>query len=145
MFFKMRCVDAVQREVAARSFASYHGLMRSILKKFLRLQVIAIAIYISACTTSQHKALREIEAGMDKSDVLEKLGNPEHKTRQHGLDRWSYTSTTKSGAPETTFIFFSNGKVTYVGPAPEKSPEPKGSGAEKATTPDKSENFKPLE
>lgn len=77
---------------------------------------------VSSCATHKPKALKAAQIGMDKSDVLEALGNPTRKTRQHGLDRWTYESNPGEAISEVTYIFFDGGKVTYVGPAPEPQP-----------------------
>lgn len=92
-----------------------------------------------SCATSQHQALRSVEVGMDKSEVLEHLGNPIRKTRQHGQDRWTYEIESASAGAETIYIFFDSGKVTYSGPAPD-SPSEKVEPAVK----EKSSDFKPV-
>jgi len=85
----------------------------------LRLKLLVGAmcvLFVAACSTPQHKALRSIDVGMDKADVLEKLGNPTRKTRHQGQDRWSYEYQNESGM-QLTHIYFAGGKVTYVGDA----------------------------
>lgn len=85
-----------------------------------------LALGQSGCSTPQSKALKEIQVGMDKADVLEIAGNPSRITRHLGQDRWSYedfSASTKnnpgdiSAVARTTFVYFSDGRVTYVGPA----------------------------
>ena len=53
---------------------------------------------------------------MDKSTVLDIVGNPTRISRQHSQDRWTYevTKSDESGV-DITYIFFADGRVTYVG------------------------------
>jgi outer membrane protein assembly factor BamE (lipoprotein component of BamABCDE complex) len=71
-------------------------------------------LVFTACSTPQHQAVKSIDVGMDKADVLEKMGNPTRKTRHHGQDRWTYEF---DGNADSTYIYFSGGKVTYIGAA----------------------------
>ncbi len=73
---------------------------------------------------------------MDKADVLEKIGSPTRKARIFGQDRWTYELDSSSGAT-TTYVFFQEGKVTYIGGAEEPA-----DAATKKTKP--AGQFKPI-
>ena len=75
-------------------------------------------IFLTYCSTPQSKALQGIQVGMDKSEVLNIAGNPAHKGRTHGQDRWDYVFNLDS-KDHTTSVFFAEGRVTYVGPKTE--------------------------
>ena len=69
------------------------------------------------CSTPQSQSLRRIEVGMTKEQVLNLAGNPQRSGREHGQDRWVYIN--REGGPhdnESTLVYFSEGKVTYIGP-----------------------------
>lgn len=73
------------------------------------------------CASPQHQALRRVDVGMDKADVLDLVGNPTRTDRAYNQDRWTYesyknTSSTSGDENSTTYVFFADGKVTYVGP-----------------------------
>ena len=80
---------------------------------------------------------------MDKSDVLERLGNPSHVAREHGLDRWAYENANSTGK-ETTYIFFDKGKVSYIGPAEKKDIVPPSESKNKSEKKDEGGKFEPL-
>ena len=92
---------------------------------------IIITLIFVSCASHQTQSLRKIDVGMDKSDVLEKIGNPTRKARVLGQDRWTYEIDGDSGT-DTTYIFFQEGRVTYIGGAEEptdaaiKATKPKG-------------------
>jgi outer membrane protein assembly factor BamE len=73
-------------------------LMRSILK-FL---------------TNMLKEYQSLHAGMEKDDVLEKMGNPQHTERFHGKDRWTYIFYTDRIRYEKE-VQFIEGSAVYVG------------------------------
>lgn len=52
--------------------------------------VIIAATALSACQTSMLRSFEKVHPGMDKHQVLEKLGSPNATTRFHGKDRWIY-------------------------------------------------------
>jgi outer membrane protein assembly factor BamE (lipoprotein component of BamABCDE complex) len=82
---------------------------------FSKVTLLFVCIAIAACATSQVQALKSVEVGMDKADVLEKVGNPTRKTREFNQDRWSYELDSENKS-QVTYVYFSEGKVTYVGP-----------------------------
>jgi outer membrane protein assembly factor BamE (lipoprotein component of BamABCDE complex) len=73
------------------------------------------ALFFTACATPQHQALRQIQVGMDKAEVLEKAGNPTRTARIHSQDRWTYEVENREGGKEIIYIFLAGGKVTHVG------------------------------
>ena len=81
--------------------------------------ILVIGLFVGACSTPQSKALSRVQVGMDKADVLEIVGNPDRKGREHNQDVWIYEPKAGDSADisqETTYIYFSSGKVTYAGP-----------------------------
>lgn len=88
--------------------------------------VFSLQSFFVACTTPQSKALKEIHVGMDKADVLEIAGNPARISRHLGQDRWTYedlsyksteTAPSVNAKSQTTFVYFSDGRVTNIVPA----------------------------
>jgi len=80
---------------------------------------LLLGVCLSACSTSQTKALRRVEVGMTKNEVLNIVGDPSRVGREHGQDRWAYVDHESDTSDETTYVFFSEGRVTYVGPSEE--------------------------
>lgn len=83
-----------------------------------------VASIFSGCQTSMVRSFERLHPGMDKSQVLETVGNPETTTRLHGQDRWIY----KFYEDNIRFdkeVHFLDGILVYSGnswnPAPEKS------------------------
>ena len=70
---------------------------------------------LSACATKTVDNIKRVQVGMDKSDVLEILGNPTRQSRSLGMDRWTYEIENPSGL-QSNYIFFDGGIVRYVGP-----------------------------
>ena len=81
---------------------------------FVRFLILAAATFSVACASHKSSAQYKVHVGMDKSDVLDAMGTPARKTRVSGLDRWTYNSA--PGSTSALYVFFSDGKVTYVGP-----------------------------
>ena len=83
-------------------------------------------VFFSSCQTNMLKQFAGIENGMDKHDVLEKMGSPTTKTRLHGKDRWFYTFYEDSVRYDKE-VHFLNGRTVYFGdtwvPTAEKSAE----------------------
>jgi len=84
------------------------------------LGALTVAVFfifgVGGCSTSQIKALLHGEVGMTKGEVLDIVGDPARSGRLYGQDRWAYVNHDGS-ADETTYVFFSEGRVTYVGPS----------------------------
>ena len=84
----------------------------------LFLSVAASAILITACASTENSAQKVVRVGMDKATVLELAGNPTRITRHLGQDRWLYGGgPSGSTAANETYVYFSEGLVTYVGSA----------------------------
>lgn len=93
---------------------------------------VLISGLITACTTATKSVQQAVQVGMDKAAVLEVVGNPTRISRHLGQDRWSYENPI-GGNERTTYIYFSDGRVTYVGSAddasaPSQPSSPKASG-----------------
>ena len=93
---------------------------------------LILALFTISCSTSMHKLIQEVQVGMDKSEVLEKLGPPYKSYRSQSIDRWIYKQKNLSKASLSSpskishlEIHFKNSKVIYVGypPPPPLSPE----------------------
>lgn len=94
-----------------------------------RIFLIAISLTaLSACQTSMLRSFERVEKGMDKHQVLEKLGNPNATTRMHGKDRWLYRFYDNRVRFDRE-VHFNDGLVVYVGeswtPPAEKTAEAK--------------------
>lgn len=78
-------------------------------------------LFLSACQTNQLKQYSEIREGMDKDDVLELMGPPQHKLRWKGMDRWTYRFY-GNNTLHIKDVHFNQGTVVYVGDPPQPSP-----------------------
>jgi outer membrane protein assembly factor BamE (lipoprotein component of BamABCDE complex) len=108
----------------------------------------ALSLALNACSTPQSKALRHVEVGMTKSDVLEIVGDPARTGREHGQDRWAYVNY-EGKANSTIYVFFDDGHVTYVGPEDEPTDLPTHvegvtASPQKQAAPSADEKFKPV-
>ena len=65
-----------------------------------------------ACSTPMSQLIQDIQLGMSKSEVIEKLGNPRRTYRYQGINRWVYQVNHKN----VSEIHFKRSKVIYVGP-----------------------------
>jgi outer membrane protein assembly factor BamE (lipoprotein component of BamABCDE complex) len=90
-------------------------------KMMLLNSLFLVTQFLFGCaSTPQNQALRQVRVGMTKSDVLGLSGNPTRTDRKHGQDRWTYQIAGEE-SDSITYIFFSDGRVTYIGDA--KAPE----------------------
>lgn len=78
--------------------------------------IFLLILWLVACATSLHKAIREIELGMDKSEVVERLGSPSRTNRNQGTDKWIYIYNA-DGHKRASEIHFRDSKVIYRGPS----------------------------
>ena len=67
-----------------------------------------------------YRMIEEVEVGMGKSEVVEKLGSPNRTDRDPEMDKWIYTYDT-DGDTGTSEIHFKKSKVIYVGPSVQDS------------------------
>lgn len=83
----------------------------------VRLSLFGWLIWSTAsCVTPLPKALEQVELGMDKSQVLEKLSHPRRSHRIRGQDEWTYTYYV-DGQEFSRSVFFEMGKVVHISPA----------------------------
>ena len=76
-----------------------------------------ISIGLCHCSTPTHKeAVESLLLGIDKSEVVEKLGSPNRVERHEGVDRWMYTYKHTEKVLE---VHFKDAKVIYRGPPKE--------------------------
>lgn len=68
----------------------------------------------TGCSSAEKRPEDQVQLGMDKSAVLEILGNPKRTARVRGADRWTY-ETPKNEKVDLLDIYFQDGKVSYVG------------------------------
>lgn len=59
------------------------------MKSFL--QSTLLLFLFTACATPPHKAIEELKIGMNKDDVIHKIGSPLHSTVKLGIDEWTYS------------------------------------------------------
>ncbi|WP_413559490.1 outer membrane protein assembly factor BamE [Bdellovibrio sp. HCB209] len=52
--------------------------------------VVALALLTTACQTSMVKQFESLKPGMEKDDVLDRMGSPNQTQRVSGKDRWYY-------------------------------------------------------
>ena len=69
---------------------------------------------VFGCSTAMHKAVNDVKPGMDKSDVLELLGNPKYTKRSNSTDIWKYKFY-KNDTLMSKKIYFHSGSVIKVG------------------------------
>lgn len=88
----------------------------------------AMLFLVSGCQSSMLRSFDQVQAGMDKHQVLEAMGSPTTTTRMHGKDRWIYRFYDDKIRFEKE-VHFLNGIVVHKGeawePTAEKSAETK--------------------
>ncbi|MBK9323032.1 MAG: outer membrane protein assembly factor BamE [Bdellovibrionaceae bacterium] len=84
--------------------------MRSILNQIC----VISTLFLVACQTNMLKQYESITAGMEKDDVLSKMGSPQRTQRFHGKDRWTYVFYEDRIRYEKE-VQFLNGNAVYVG------------------------------
>ena len=78
--------------------------------------LIFLSIMICAalgCATSIPEGLNQVRTGMDKDEVLRKIGNPKRTFRLEGRDHWTYIYFSNNDEWRRDVIF-ENGKVVKV-------------------------------
>ena len=53
--------------------------------------VICMSMLLSACATPVYERLEDVLVGMDKTQVLDRAGNPKRTQRLNDSDVWTYT------------------------------------------------------
>ncbi len=76
--------------------------------------VLALSGLSLGCQTNEIKAFSKVQPGMDKGDVIDIMGSPQHSERWHGRDRWTYVFYHEDSRFEKE-VQFSGGKSLYVG------------------------------
>lgn len=84
--------------------------MRSILKFIFFIS----ALFLTACQTNMLKEYQSLHLGMEKDDVLSKMGSPQRTQRFHGKDRWTYVFYEDRIRYEKEVQFF-EGNAIYLG------------------------------
>lgn len=79
-----------------------------------------LSLGLLACSTPMHRAMQEVEMGMSKSEVIEKLGSPNRTDRDDGTDKWFYSYDT-DGHRRTSEIHFKDSRVVHMGRSPQGS------------------------
>lgn len=80
----------------------------------------SLIIFFLGCASHQKQALSKIQVGMDKADVLEKIGSPTRKARIFGQDRWTYELDSVS---RNNYIRFLSRRKSYLYRRRLKSPQ----------------------
>lgn len=76
--------------------------------------ITAMALLLSGCQTHLLKEFQTITPGMEKDDVLGKMGSPSTSMRFHNKDRWIYVFYDDKIKLEKEVHFF-EGNVVYIG------------------------------
>jgi outer membrane protein assembly factor BamE len=84
------------------------------MRSILHLVLISGALFLTACQTNMLKEYQSLHPGMEKDDVLEKMGSPQRSQRFHGKDRWTYVFYENKIRYEKEVQFF-EGNAVYVG------------------------------
>lgn len=83
-----------------------------------RLLMIATTVLsisgLLGCATNTVKEIDALQPGMDKSEVLERAGNPQRTFRESSQDHWIYVYYTDD-KPVLRKISFQEGRVVKVG------------------------------
>ena len=79
--------------------------------KFLFLMSLAL----TACSIAPAYKFPDVKHGMEKGEVLEKLGSPSRTDRQDSNDIWIYKFYNEDHVPTEKVVIFQNGTVSYVG------------------------------
>lgn len=87
----------------------------------LILSFVLIVINVS-CATRAVDDFAKLKTGMEKSEVLEIVGDPTYKVRRKGQDRWTWVYYDQN-LKQQSEVHFDEGKAVYVGakPSPEVS------------------------
>lgn len=72
------------------------------------------ALFLTSCQTHLLKEFETITPGMEKDDVLGKMGSPSTSMRLHNKDRWIYVFYDDKMKLEKEVHFF-EGNVVYIG------------------------------
>ena len=75
---------------------------------------MALLIFLSACSSYSLKTFHQIEVGMRKSDVLDKLGSPFQTQYRNDIYYWLYRFF-QDGSWIYKEIQLKNNRVVYVG------------------------------
>lgn len=80
----------------------------------LGLFFMSIGFLSIGCQSSPLKDFSELKVGMEKGEVLDILGNPNHSGRFHGKDRWTYVFYDNKIRYKKE-VHFDQGHVVYLG------------------------------
>lgn len=97
-------------------------------KSFFKLTATSLLIiFLLGCTTSLKESLDKIESGMDKSEVIDRVGSPNRSYRKNEQDVWLYRvhDDDTSNLHEITFV---DGRVTYTGAERDPTEKPNNVG-----------------
>lgn len=75
---------------------------------------VSVSTLLLGCQTHLLKEMESLTPGMEKDDVLSKLGSPTTALRMHGKDRWIYVFYDDKIRLEKEIHFF-GGNVIYIG------------------------------
>lgn len=69
---------------------------------------------VTGCATTPSRDWTRVEAGMEKSEVLEIMGSPQRRIRRKGQDRWTYIFYDNQIRQEKV-VHFEEGRTVYAG------------------------------
>lgn len=76
--------------------------------------MIMLILLITGCASLSLKKFEQLELGISKSDVLEKLGSPFQSQHRDEVDYWMYRFY-QDGSWVTREVQFKKGQVIYIG------------------------------
>lgn len=85
--------------------------------------IVSLVLLINGCGTLPSQPIEKIKVGMDRSDVLDIVGSPNHVDRQRQPHIWKY-NIVKGSQMEVKEIHFLGHNVSYVGDPKAREPIP---------------------
>ena len=81
----------------------------------LKLKLILIFIFMFGfgCASQPHNEFAKVQVGMEKRQVLYRMGNPKITRRYQGQDEWIYRFY-QDDKPKTAEVIFQNGFVVDI-------------------------------
>ena len=114
------------------------------MNKCLNFLVFCAFLTLVSCSSSPTDIRKRVRVGMDKSEVLEILGNPSRSKRVKGADRWDYDMYDENDRRVVNYVYFKSGRVSYVGRDDEFERDLKKLNSQKKQKPESTDEFREL-